>query len=87
MFYFRNCTKIIMFFVCIIVMIIIKGGRIPCGQKVNMLNCNINRVQTPVVLLHSLLNEYPGERHEPSYHPSHGLNNTTTVLFQGWLWH
>ena len=28
-----------------------------------------------------------GERHEPSYSSSYGLNSTTTVLLQVWLWH
>ena len=27
------------------------------------------------------------ERYEPAYLPNYGLNNTTTVLLQRWLWH
>ena len=27
------------------------------------------------------------ERYEPSYPPNYGLNSTTTVLLEGWLWH
>ena len=37
-------------------------------------------------LLCSLSDKYPWERHEPSYPPSYGLNSTTTVLLDEWLW-
>ena len=40
-----------------------------------------------VPLLHSLSDKYSWERYEPSYPPSYGLNSTTTVLLEGWLWH
>ena len=49
-------------------------------------NCS-NRVRTPVALLHSLSGKYPWERYEPPYPPSYGLNSTTTVLLEGWIWH
>ena len=29
----------------------------------------------------------PWERYEPPYPPSYGLNSTTTVLLEGWIWH
>ena len=28
-----------------------------------------------------------GEKYQPPYLPSYGLNSTTTVLLEGWLWH
>ena len=33
------------------------------------------------------LTNAPWERHEPPYFPSYGLNSSTTVLWEGWLWH
>ena len=45
------------------------------------------RVRTPVALLRSLSDKYPWERYEPPYPPSYGLNTTTTVLLEEWLWH
>ena len=45
------------------------------------------RVQTPVMLLHSLSNKYPWEKYESPYPPIYGLNSTTTVLLKGWIWH
>ena len=42
----------------------------------------------PIALLHSLLDKYPREKYEPPYPlPSYGLNSTTSVLLEGWLWH
>ena len=38
------------------------------------------RVRTPVALLRSLSGKYSWKRYEPPYHPSYGLNSTTTVL-------
>ncbi len=41
----------------------------------------------PVVLLRSLSGKYPWERYEHPYPSSYGLNSTTTVLLEEWLWH
>ena len=48
----------------------------------SMLDYNIIVIEfkTPVVLLYSLTDKYPWERHEPSYLLSYGLNSTSTVL-------
>ena len=40
-----------------------------------------------VALLRSLSGKYPWERYEPPYPPSYGLNSTTTVLLEEWLWY
>ena len=42
---------------------------------------------TAPVLLLSLLDRYPKEKFEPPYPPSNGLNSTTAVLLEGWIWH
>ena len=44
-------------------------------------------VVSEFVLLCSFSGKYPQERYEPLYPPSYGLNSTTTVLLEGWLWH
>ena len=44
------------------------------------------RVQTPVVLIYSLLDNYPWEKDEPSYPYTHSLNSITAVHLKGWLW-
>ena len=45
------------------------------------------RVRIPVVLLGSLLNQYPWEGHEPPYPSSYWLNNIIAVLPWGWVRH
>ena len=40
-----------------------------------------------IALSRSLSNKSPWERYETPCPPSYGLNNTTTVLLEGWLWH
>ena len=59
------------------------------GVMVKAMDCGIvvTRVRTPVALLRLLSDKYPWERYEPPYPPSYGLNSTTTVLLEGWLWH
>ena len=56
------------------------------GYSNGLRNCS-TQVRTPVVLLHSLSGKYSLERYEPPYHPSYGLNSTTTILLGEWLWH
>ena len=56
------------------------------GESAGLWN-RCKRVQTPVTLLHSLLDKYSWERYEPLYPPIYGLNSTTTVLLGGWVWH
>ena len=63
------------------------GGSSWCNGQSDGLRDHSKRVCTPVVLLHSLLDKYPWERYETSYPPSYGLNSTTTVLLEEWLWH
>ena len=52
------------------------------GVMVKTLDCKVvsKQVRTPVTLLRSLSDKYPGEMNEPPYPPSYGLNSTTT----GW---
>ena len=45
------------------------------------------RVRTLVTLLRSLSDKYPWKRYDPSYPSTSGLNSTTTVLLEVWLWH
>ena len=46
------------------------------------------RIRTSVALLRSLLNFYSWEKYETSYPlPSFGLDSTTIVLLQRWLWY
>ena len=33
------------------------------------------------------LDKNPWEKYEPPYSPSYGLNITTTVFLEEWLWH
>ena len=64
-----------------------KTWEMPRGVEANMLDYNI------VVSLNSrscyyVLDKYHRERYEPLYPPpSYGLNSTTVVHQQGWLWH
>ena len=61
----------------------IYGGESFCGE----LWPESKQVQTPIMLLCSLSDSYPGERYEPPYPSNYGLNSTSTVLLQGWLLH
>ena len=56
------------------------------GLSAELLN-HSKRVQTPVVLLYSLSDKYRREKHELFYHPSLGLESTTTIPLEGWIWH
>ena len=38
-------------------------------------------------LLSSLSDKSPWEKYEPPYPPCYGLNNTPTVLLEGWIWY
>ena len=66
--------------------------RIPKHFGVNVssdeLRNRTKRVGSPVMLLRSLSNKYSWERYETPYSPSYvlGLNSTTNVLLEGWLW-
>ena len=57
------------------------------GRVEGQYTTRCKRVRTPVVLLRSLSDKYHGERYEPSYPPSYGINSTTTVLLGEWHWH
>ena len=54
---------------------------------VKAMDCGIVVPEFEVALLHSLSDKYPWERYEPPYPASYGLNCTTTVHLEGWLWH
>ena len=58
-----------------------------CNDQSDGLRNRSKRVRIPVALLCSLSGKYPWERYEPPYPPSYGLNSTTTVLLEGWIWH
>ena len=58
----------------------------PQGVMVKAMDCG-TVVRTTVTLLRTLSDKYPGDRYEYPYPPSYGLNSTTIVLLEGWLWH
>ena len=51
-----------------------------CNGYSDGLRNRSKRVHTPVALLRPLSGKYPGERYEPPYPSSYGLNSTPTVL-------
>ena len=64
------------------------GG--PCSFVANMLDCYIvvSKFELQMCYYIHFQTNAPWERHEPSYPPAGGgLNSTTAVLLQGWLWH
>ena len=55
----------------------------PCSKGMNPIlpiRHQSKGVKTPVMLFHSLSEQYPLERHEPPYPSSDGLDSTTVVL-------
>ena len=68
---------------------IICDGQSPSGVIVKVLDCALKiskfRFQLPYYV-HFQINTLQ-EWHEPLYPQSYGLNRTTVVLQQGWLWH
>ena len=61
----------------------------PCGVMVKAMDCGIvvrEFVPQSRYYIHFRANTL-GERYEPPYPPSYGLNSTTTVLLGEWLWH
>ena len=60
--------------------------RSPHGVVVNVLDCSISRKQIWPIIFNFWTNTF--ENGMKSLIPfSNGLNSTTTVLLQGWLWH
>ena len=78
--------------VCVCVRVIkvtIRRRRYPCGIMVKALDCGIvvSEFELQSCYYVHFLCKYPWERYEPPYPPSYGLNSTTTVLLERWLWH
>ena len=64
------------------------GGGGPHGVMVNAMDCGIVVSEFELQPCYcSLLDKYPWERYKPPYPPSYGLNSSTIVLLDEWLWH
>ena len=63
------------------------GERSPHGKMVKVLNYSLkeSKFELQLSLLHSLLDQYPGERYETPYHQNYELNSIMAVLLQEWL--
>ena len=62
-------------------------GGCPWDVMLKAVDCKIVVSSNSSCVLHSLLDKYTWERYDPPYPPHYGLNSTTTVLHEGWLWH
>ena len=59
----------------------------PCSVMIKELDCGIVVSEIEIqsrYIIHFWSNTF-GERHEPSYPPSYGLNSTTAVLLGRWI--
>ena len=61
----------------------------PRGVMVKAMNCGIvvSEVELQPCYYVHFRTDTLGERYEPPYPPSYGLNSTSTVLLEEWLWH